>query len=212
MSSRSFRRRNNRRRHRTGPGGETQESRIEGAPVPQPGDAEGRPSLPADPSQPREPRGDGNQRRDPSPRGERSQRRSAQQRESQRPGGQRRSGRQAARGPAPRGPAEEAAVRPAVPLVVPDCPICGKPVRELASALTHRLSRQPAHFDCIVKELRESNEIAPQEKLCYLGGGCFGILEFRPPGGPSRFVIKRRIQYEEKEFPQDWKKPLQVSC
>jgi hypothetical protein len=107
---------------------------------------------------------------------------------------------------------EEAPARPAVPLVIPDCPVCGKPVRELASALTHRVSRQPAHFDCVVKELRESNEIAPQEKLCYLGGGCFGILEFRPPGGPSRFVIKRRIQYEEKETPQDWKKPLQVIC
>ncbi len=61
-------------------------------------------------------------------------------------------------------------------------------------------------------ELRETNEIAPQEKLCYLGRGCFGILEFRPPGGPSRFVIKRRIQYEEKEAPQDWKKPLQITC
>ena len=63
-----------------------------------------------------------------------------------------------------------------------------------------------------MKELRESNEIAPEEKLCYLGGGCFGIVEFKPPGGPSRFVIKRRIQYEEKETPQDWKKPLQVPC
>jgi len=90
--------------------------------------------------------------------------------------------------------------------------VCGKPVRELASALTHRVSRHPAHFDCVVRELRESNEIAPQERICYLGGGCFGILEFRPPGSPSRFVIRKRIQYEEKETPQEWKKPLLVSC
>jgi hypothetical protein len=96
--------------------------------------------------------------------------------------------------------------------VFPDCPVCGKAVRELASALTHRVSRVPAHFDCVVRELRDSNEMTPQEKLCYLGGGAFGILEFRPPGGPSRFVIKRRIQYEEKETPQDWKKPLQINC
>jgi hypothetical protein len=86
--------------------------------------------------------------------------------------------------------------------------VCGKPVRELSSALTHRASQKPAHFDCVVKELRESNELAPQEKLCYLGGGCFGILEFR---SPPRFVIKRRIQYEEKETTQEWKKPLQIS-
>jgi len=99
-----------------------------------------------------------------------------------------------------------------VPLVFPDCPVCGKQVRELSSALTHRISQQPAHFDCVVRELREANPVAPQEKLCYLGAGCFGILEFRPPGGPTGFVIKKRIQYEEKDPPQLWKKPLQISC
>jgi hypothetical protein len=61
-------------------------------------------------------------------------------------------------------------------------------------------------------ELRDSNEMAPQEKLCYLGGGSFGILELRPQGAPSRFVIRKRIQYEEKEAPQEWKKQLQISC
>ena len=99
-----------------------------------------------------------------------------------------------------------------MPIVLPDCPVCGKQVRELASALTHRVSRQPAHFDCVVRELRESNEVAPQEKICYLGGGTFGILEFQPSSGSPRFVIKKRIPYEEKETPQEWKKPLQVSC
>jgi hypothetical protein len=96
--------------------------------------------------------------------------------------------------------------------VLPDCPICGKQVRELASALTHRVARQPAHFDCVMRELRDANEMAPQEKICYLGGGTFGILEFSPPGGPGRFVIRKRIPYEEKETPQEWKKILQISC
>ncbi len=91
----------------------------------------------------------------------------------------------------------------------PDCPICKQPVKDLASALTHRETRQPAHFDCIMRELRDSNELAPQEKICYLGGGAFGILEFRQ--GPSRFVIRKRIQYEEKEAAQEWKKPLLIS-
>jgi hypothetical protein len=96
--------------------------------------------------------------------------------------------------------------------VLPDCPICGKQVRELASALTHKIARQPAHFDCVMRELHEANEITQQEKICYLGGGTFGILEFRTAGGPTRFVIRKRIQYEEKETPQDWKKLLQISC
>jgi hypothetical protein len=99
-----------------------------------------------------------------------------------------------------------------MPLVFPDCPICGKPVRDLASALTHKIARQPTHFDCVMRELRDANEVAPQERICYLGGGSFGILEFHPPGGPIKFVIRKRIQYEEKELPQEWKKTLQVPC
>jgi hypothetical protein len=99
-----------------------------------------------------------------------------------------------------------------MPLVFPDCPICGKPVRDLAAALTHKIARQPAHFDCVMRELRDSNEVASQERICYLGGGSFGILEFPPPGGPTKFVIRKRIQYEEKELPQEWKKTLQVPC
>ena len=102
--------------------------------------------------------------------------------------------------------------QPTIPIALPDCPVCGKQVRELASALTHRVARQPAHFECVIRELMDSNEMAPEEKICYLGGGSFGILEFRPPGGPTRFVIRKRIQYEEKETPQEWKKPLQVPC
>jgi hypothetical protein len=84
-------------------------------------------------------------------------------------------------------------------------------VRELPSALTHRPTGQPAHFECILKELRDAQELSPQERLCYLGGGAFGILEFRQAGGATKFTIRKRIQYEEKDGPQEWKKGLQVS-
>jgi hypothetical protein len=61
-----------------------------------------------------------------------------------------------------------------------------------------------------MKEIRDANELAPQEKLCYLGGGSFGILQFRSTGGAARFTIRKRIAYEEKDTPQDWKKTLQI--
>jgi hypothetical protein len=93
------------------------------------------------------------------------------------------------------------------PMVFPDCPICKQPVRDLPSALTHRETKQPVHFDCIMRELRDSNELGPQEKICYLGGGAFGILEFRQ----GKFTIRKRIQYEEKEAAQEWKKPLLIN-
>jgi hypothetical protein len=186
MSSRSFRRRNSRRRRQGMPGG------FPGAPG-------GSPSGPA-PDGASGSAGPGS----PGRQGERAPRQGSG------PGGRGGSRGRARQGrPAP-APQEPVAVAPPIP--APDCPVCGKPVRELASALTHRVSRQPAHFDCVMRELRESNEVAPQEKICYLGGGSFGILEFRPQGSANRFVIRKRIQYEEKEIPQEWKKLLLVSC
>ena len=96
-----------------------------------------------------------------------------------------------------------------MPRVFPECPVCGEPVRELASALTHRQSGKPAHFDCVVKELREANPLGPQERLCYLGGGVFGVLTWKVEGNPASFVIKRRIPYEDPRAPQEWKRQLQ---
>jgi len=110
-------------------------------------------------------------------------------------------------------PSNERAERPAkqtpTPRVFPECPVCGESVRELASALTHRQSGRPAHFDCVVKELREANPLGPQERLCYLGAGVFGVLTWKVEGNPATFVIKRRIPYEDPRAPQEWKRQLQ---
>jgi hypothetical protein len=113
----------------------------------------------------------------------------------------RRRGRQQADRPSP----------PAEPIVYPDCPVCSKPVRDLPAALSHRATGLPAHFDCILKELKDSNEVLPQEKICYLGAGTFGILQFRAQGA-VKFTIRKKIPYEEKDSPHEWKKPLLVSC
>jgi hypothetical protein len=120
----------------------------------------------------------------------------------------RRRGRRHQRPSGDRG--ERPAPPPQAPRVFPGCPVCGEPVRELSSALTHRQSGKPAHFDCIVKELREANPLGPQERLCYLGGGTFGVLTWRVEGNPASFVVKRRIPYEDPHAPQEWKKQLQA--
>jgi len=196
MSSRSFRRRSNRRKRRPQDAGEKT-----GTP-PEPRPNEPRPNEP----RPNEPRPNEPLLNEPRPN------------EPRRPGGasapraQREgSSRRENRGAGGRSP-EARAPRPELAQDLPECPVCRKKLRELPTALTHKASGKPAHFDCIVKELRDSTELASQEKLCYLGGGAFGILEFRQAGGQGRFVIKKRIQYEEKETPQEWKKTLLVSC
>jgi len=86
------------------------------------------------------------------------------------------------------------------------CPVCGKAVRELASAITHRDTGQPAHFDCILKLLREEHALGENEKICYLGKGSFGIVQFRANSGPMRFFIRQRIQYEDLDSVPEWRK------
>jgi len=90
----------------------------------------------------------------------------------------------------------------------PLCPVCHKPVRDLFSAITHQESGQPAHFDCILKVLRASNELQPQEKICYLGQGSFGIIQLRNVNSPIRFLIRKRIQYENPDNQPEWRKKV----
>jgi hypothetical protein len=89
----------------------------------------------------------------------------------------------------------------------PLCPICQKPVRELRSAIAHRETQGPSHFDCILRILREENSLSESEKICYLGNGSFGIVQFRNlPGSTPRFFVRKRIQYEKTDPIPDWRK------
>jgi hypothetical protein len=96
--------------------------------------------------------------------------------------------------------------RPAVAVDFPACPVCQKAVRELHAAITHRESGQPAHFDCILQLLRDSNDLQESEKICYLGKGSFGIVQFRQNAGPMHFLIRKRIQYEQTDGFPDWRR------
>jgi hypothetical protein len=88
----------------------------------------------------------------------------------------------------------------------PQCPLCEKAVRDLRSAITHRETGRPAHFDCILKTLRNDNPVGQNEKICYLGKGSFGIVQFRPHSGHSNIFIRKRIQYEDPEPVPEWRR------
>ncbi|HEB12024.1 MAG TPA: hypothetical protein ENI06_12520 [Spirochaetales bacterium] len=90
----------------------------------------------------------------------------------------------------------------------PVCPLCQKPVRDLYSAITHQSSNEPAHFDCILKMLRKINELTSNEKICYLGNGSFGIIQFRNAAGKLNFFIRKRLNYEETDPVPEWRKKL----
>jgi hypothetical protein len=89
----------------------------------------------------------------------------------------------------------------------PDCPICGKPITDLFSAVSYKENNEPAHFECILKWLSDAEKIAEDEKLVYLGGGTFGVVAANFVQG-QKLTVKRMIQYENKEKKPDWRKEL----
>jgi hypothetical protein len=78
------------------------------------------------------------------------------------------------------------------------CPVCQRPVRDRHTAITYRETKIPAHFHCVIRELQQKEDLGTNEKICYLGQGSFGIVSFRSSASPVRFIIKKRIQYEDK--------------
>jgi hypothetical protein len=66
----------------------------------------------------------------------------------------------------------------------------------------------PAHFDCIMKNIEAQEGLASNERICYLGKGSFGILRFQKNGGTIPFIIRKRIQYENIETAPEWRKSL----
>lgn len=81
----------------------------------------------------------------------------------------------------------------------PVCALCDKPIIVINQAIKHKESGKPAHFDCIVRMLRETMRPGPNEKIAYLGGGSFGVIEERNQHGRIRFTIRERLQYEERK-------------
>ena len=91
---------------------------------------------------------------------------------------------------------------------MPQCPICGKAVYDLSTALAaSREAGDPAHFDCVLERVVASENLTNGEKLVYLGSGAFGVVEFKDRT-ESAFVVRRRIQWEKEGEKKDWRKGI----
>ena len=99
------------------------------------------------------------------------------------------------------------------------CPICGLAISNLYSAITEQESQQPAHFDCVLRQLAESEELGEGERLAYLGAGSFGVIQLRrrqrgrtrrrqPSGSSGPLLVRKRIEYEEPEPVPEWRQSL----
>lgn len=90
------------------------------------------------------------------------------------------------------------------------CPICGEPMRDIHSAIAFPPSNQPAHFECVTGRIAEQETLAENERVVYLGNGSFGIVadEKTPGVSGSRYMVRKRIQFEDKDTVFDWRKEL----
>jgi nucleoid DNA-binding protein len=94
---------------------------------------------------------------------------------------------------------------PEEPLPAPDCPICGKPVKDISSAITDKTSGVPAHFDCVAGKIAENEMLESGDTVTYIGGGRFGVVH-RNPQNMKNFKIKKILEWEDKENRAEWRK------
>ena len=87
------------------------------------------------------------------------------------------------------------------------CALCGEVIKETASSLALPESGEPAHFDCVMKKLEESETLEEGDSIAYLGGGNFGIIR-KSSQNSTGFEIKKKIDFENKENIGSWRKKL----
>lgn len=81
------------------------------------------------------------------------------------------------------------------------CPICNEPIYIPEEAITHNTTNKLAHFECILKEIKKSNEEEMEEndKIVYLGSGTFGIIQERKSSKGTKLFVRKRINYENRK-------------
>ena len=101
-------------------------------------------------------------------------------------------------------------VAPAVnndPLPVPDCPWCGKPIRDISSAIADKDTGMPVHFDCVAARIAGAENLEKGDVVTYIGAGRFGIVSFGRAENHD-FKIKKIIEWENKDNRAGWRSEI----
>ena len=91
------------------------------------------------------------------------------------------------------------------PFPQPECPYCGKPVRDITIAVGDKETNAAVHFDCILARLNQSEPLEKGESITYIGGGRFGVIRQGTPENPKKFIIKKIFEWEEKDNRASWR-------
>jgi len=101
-----------------------------------------------------------------------------------------------------------APVLPSNPVNSPDCPWCGKQIKDIATAICDKDTGRPVHFDCVLARIAEMEKLETNDSVCYIGGGRFGIVHYNNPPDTRDFTIKKIFEWESKDSNNEWRKPV----
>ena len=88
------------------------------------------------------------------------------------------------------------------------CPKCGQPITDIASSMADKATGAPMHFDCVMQQLFESETLAPNEKISYIGQGRFAVIYFDNPRDQRHFTIKKIVEWEPRDQKCAWREEL----
>ena len=95
------------------------------------------------------------------------------------------------------------------PLPASDCLWCGKPIRDISSAIADKDTGNPVHFDCVAARIAFGEKLEKGDTIAYIGGGRFAVVNFGTPGASlaaeRNFAIKKIIEWENKDKRADWR-------
>ena len=80
---------------------------------------------------------------------------------------------------------------PKNPITTPECPWCGKQIKDITTAITDKNSGLPVHFDCVLARISSMEKLEKNDSVCYIGGGRFGVINQSNPSNPKSFTVKK---------------------
>jgi hypothetical protein len=94
---------------------------------------------------------------------------------------------------------------PAFTLPSAVCAWCGKPIKEISTAISESVSGKPVHFDCAINRIIEEEVLERGDTVSYIGGGRFGIIHYNNPSDIRDFKIKKILEWENRENRSEWR-------
>lgn len=88
------------------------------------------------------------------------------------------------------------------------CPKCNMPITDVSSAMADKVTGKPVHFDCVLAQLKQNERVGENEKIAYIGQGRFAVLYYENPRDQKKFVIKKIIEWEDRDQKSEWRDEL----